>query len=68
MRRAALIARRARTWLLRVLASFFAITGFMPQRLQLEWWYWALESLDPQHPHIAHVLAEICRLEDCCRA
>lgn len=68
MKRAIALLRRCRTWALRVVVSFLAVVGFMPKRLQLEWLYWLLEDIDPQHPHVATVLAEISQLEDRCRA
>jgi hypothetical protein len=56
------------TWLLRVLASFLMLTGFLPAPLLLEWLRWLRESMHPLHPGMPNVMREIAEVEDRCRA
>lgn len=58
---------RALTWALRLLISFLALAGFMPRPLQLEFLFWLREEMDPQHPAMDTVLAEIASLQDAMR-
>lgn len=57
----------ARTWFLRVLASWVMLTGFLPRPLLLVWLEWLHECLSPQHPAMDLILVEIATVKEQCR-